>query len=87
MEYVIVFYDEYGYTVFRYQNGEIIKAMYAAGNNKNSSATTDSVSPDDHNCLSLKTIKKFAQQTGRQIARNKGIIFMGVQYDESHIEE
>jgi hypothetical protein len=87
MKYIIVFYNHYGYTVYLFNDGQIENDMYSAGNNKWSSADTDSVPLDNANCVPLWRIRQYAKHTGRQIAREEGVPFVGTQFDDFDIND
>ena len=86
MKYIIVSYNQYGYTIYLFSGGQIEREIYSAGNNKYSSATTDSVPLDNHCCLPLWRIRQFAKQTGKEVAKEEGVKYIGVEYDKFNIE-
>lgn len=79
-------FDEHGYSinVFDPISGAE-EASYQAGNNKNSSAPQDSVSPDSPNALSLDEIETMCLQTANEM--NEEFEGIGLEFDESLAEE
>jgi hypothetical protein len=71
-------YNKYGYSV-RKNNGE---EVYSAGNCRFDSSTSATVNPESPEALSLDEIRKFAIQTGEEIAEELGFVFTGADYED-----
>ena len=53
--------------------------MYRAGNNPNSSYTGDTVPADQG--VGIESMKRFTEQTGKDIARENSCQFLGIEYE------
>ena len=78
MKKVIGYYCNYQYEVTI--DGE---TLYAAGNSPGCSQTYTT----KENGLPLETMKKFCEQTSREMAKENNTEFIGVEFDESTEEE
>lgn len=76
---VIGYYDKNGYEICEIDdNGQTIKELYQAGNNRYDSQQNSSDNP-----LPLSTLKEYCEQTGKEIAKEHNLSFVGVQLREN----
>jgi hypothetical protein len=77
---IIGYYNHYGYRIEDNENG---KVLYEAGNNPLES--TGVVERKDG--ISIEMIKMYCEQSGRDIAEEKGVEWLGAHQDEDEEEE
>lgn len=80
MSAIVAYYNEEGYRIDLVDNSEHVE-IYSAGNSKYDSYQI--VSIDD--ALPLRTIKDFAEQTGRTIANKLSCRFVGSEYEQLEV--
>lgn len=83
---LIGFYNEYGYHIDRIVNGRIEgDPLYRAGNSRFDSAQSCyTLEPDQ--VVDLDALKEYCEGTGKEIAKEHNLTFLGVEYDESEAE-
>ncbi len=75
---IIGYYNEQGYEIVALdENGQIVKEFYQAGNNR-----FDSQQSSVDNPLPLSTLKRYCQQTGKDIAKEEKLPFIGIEYSD-----
>jgi len=83
MACIIGYYNRQGYRTCLFDDsGCVAEELYTAGNNRYSSADTDSVEPDSPNAVNLRTLRSYCRQTSKDIAREYHIPFIGVEREE-----
>jgi hypothetical protein len=77
---IIGYYNELGYRVALVDdNGQTVEDLYIAGNSPDDSSYTTT---DLEEALSLDTIKDFCKTTSKEIAEEKGVEFVGTEYED-----
>jgi hypothetical protein len=81
---IIGYYNEHGYRVCNYINGNVEDDIYWGGNSKWDSTSGDM---DPIGTCSLEELKIFCIEMTKNIAKEMNLEFLGVDYDESDDEE
>lgn len=79
---IIGYYNRQGYRIGMIDDGGQFEQLYDAGNNRNDSDRTNSVPLDSPNALPLRTIRAYCIQTGKEIAKEQAIEFVGAEREE-----
>lgn len=74
MKKIIGQYSPMGYTVTLVHEDGMEEEFYAAGNNKFSSHTSDTLPPDHEHAVSLTTLEGYCKKTCLEIAKEKGVL-------------
>lgn len=81
---IIGIYNNLGYQILSLdKDGQIVEEVYAAGNNRNSSATSDSVPPDNKNAVPPQTLIKWCRKESKDFAKERGEEFLGVEQEDT----
>ena len=76
---IIGYYNELYYQICSIDNeGQIVKELYNAGNSPFSSE--DTVPAEEG--VGLENMKTYCEQNSKEIAREEGLEFIGVEYEE-----
>ena len=77
------FYHEYGYNIFEMVDGELgEEPLYEAGNCPGDSTAVISVERG----LDLETIRRYCEQTGREMAEERGVRWVGCDREDDSYE-
>jgi hypothetical protein len=72
-------YNKYGYKLFSSRNGQV-EEVYCAGNSPYESTA---IIPCNSGTLPLKTIRKYCIQTGKEMAKEKGCKWNGLERNDN----
>ena len=85
-QFIVGYYSPYGYEInLLDSNGQIKETLHTTRNHKFDSY--QGLPLGHKHSLSLKEIKNCCIQTSKEISKEKGIKFVGVELDKSLIEE
>ena len=84
---LIGFYDLRGYRVHEYIDGQVQEPVYECGNNPGSSAFEDTLPVGNPRAIDLKTLHRWCERTTREMAKEAGVKYIGVDEDEIDNEE
>jgi len=70
---IVGFYSRKGYNIHLQEEGQLTECLYEAGNSPFESTT---IVPMDRG-LTLATMRKYCEQTGREIAEEQGLEWLG----------
>lgn len=77
-ESLVGFYHEHGYNIHLQREGKLIDLLYEAGNSPYESVGTVPVERGED----LETLKGYCDQTGREMAAERGLPWAGCQREE-----
>jgi hypothetical protein len=77
--FVAGFYNRYGYEIYLKVGGMLTEELYSAGN-----SCEDSTAVVDEDGESLRTMRKYCVQTGKEIAEDMGIPWLGASREDDN---
>jgi hypothetical protein len=69
----IGFYHKHGYNIWDCDEGQLVEQLYEAGNDPLESTNIVPVERGE----SLETLHKFCEQTGKEMAEEAGVVWLG----------